>query len=260
MPRQVPSEFNFIEHGATRGLVFHEGAERIGGALFARERCELMLVEGRGAMWTFPWLPGRRGIVRRFKRGGVIRHVIRESYLLRNRPLREFRLHERLMELGLPVPKLLGVCWTRRGCLYSGALATEELPGIDLDGWLRTNREDQEKRRLILHACGELIRKMHDTGVIHGDLQVKNIFICGESPVLLDLDGASIRPALLPVRCECNLLRLRRSFEKRGHGRNLFDILMQGYGEIKFRKWLDHFFALKGGLSDLAFARRSNRK
>lgn len=259
-PAHIASKFVCVERGQARGLVLRQGSEQITGALFAPEKCEVLPTVGRGAMRTFPWLPGRRGILRRYRRGGVIRHLLRESYLLRNRPLCEFLMHTKLIELGLPVPNLLGVCWTRRGCLYSGFLATEELLGIDLDGWLRLHREDPEGYRSILNACGKLIKEMHEAGIIHGDLQVKNIFICAQSPFIMDLDGARLHPAMHGFRCQCNLLRFRRSFEKRGHGRVLFDILLEGYGPIIIYKWLDLFYSSRGRLSDLVFFWRSTKK
>lgn len=253
-PEHIAAQFVYVARGRARGLVLRQGSEQIADALFAPEKCEVLTTVGRGAMRSFPWLPGQRGILRRYRRGGIIRHLLRESYLLRNRPLCEFLLHNRLKELGLPVPNLLGVSWTRRGFLYSGFLATEELLGVDLDGWLRLHREDQEGCRSELNACGKLIKEMHDAGIIHGDLQVKNIFICGQSPFIMDLDGARLHPALHALRCQCNLLRLRRSFEKRGHGRALFDILLGGYGKITLYKGLDLFYRSRGRVSDLVFS------
>jgi len=73
---------------------------------------------------------------------------------------------------------------------------------------------------------------------------------------LLDFDRARIKTRIANWRRACNLLRLRRSFDKRGHGREAFRMLAEGYGMTEFDPLLDGIFKLKGFLSTMFFERR----
>ena len=53
-----------------------------------------------------------------------------------------------------------------------------------------------------------------------------------------------------------NLLRLRRSFLKRGLRLTEFERIMRGYGPIHVPHWLEAAYEMKGALSD-ALARRA---
>ena len=256
LPEGIRSPFIAVKDGRQQGLVFHEGSTAIQQALFKEEGCEALSTLGRGSMLKFEWLPGRWGILRQFLRGGMMKYVLRRYYLFDNRPLSEFSLHARILQLGLPVPRLLGVRWLRIGFFYTGALATEALEGEVLAQWLDLFKEDMEKCRPVLFACGQAIREMHDADVLHADLQVKNIFISGGIPFLLDFDRAVIGKSVSLFRRQCNLLRLRRSFLKLGYRRQFFDIVLEGYGAISFNKWLDRYYKIKGHLSDAVSFRR----
>ncbi len=236
-------------------IVRQEGMKSITEAMLEKKQCEELNVYGRGVIYRFPWTSGRTGIMRPCHRGGAIRFLLHDRYLFQNRPLREFQSHLAVLALGIPAPDLLGVCWRRQGFIYSGALATEEMAGTDLDTWLCDNRFLQEKQKRVLFSCGQLIRRLHDTGIFHNDLQLKNIFIQNDSPVLLDFDQARIKPHLPRWRRECNLLRMRRSFIKRGHNLDLFAILTDGYGLSSFNPWLTRLYGIKGFFSDMIFAR-----
>lgn len=205
---------------------------------------------GRGAMAVFSWAPGRNGILRKYRRGGVIRFIFRDRFILANRPLREFLLHREILSRGVPAPRVLGVSWTRTGIFYSGALATEKVEGMDLNSWLLSNPDLPVNRADVLKSCGAVIRKMHDAGVIHGDLQVKNILVTGNAPLLLDFDRARTDPLFLTLRRQCNLLRLKRSFVKRGHGEECLEMLLAGYGTVWFHAGLKFVYRVKGFISD----------
>jgi len=190
-------------------------------------------------------------LIRRYQRGGALRHVVKDAYLLVNRPLREFLLHRHLLANGLDVPPLLGVCWSRAGLVYRGAIATEEIEGEDLLGHLRTHPNDRQ----TLQACGRLIRRMHDLRLWHGDLQLKNILVAPPGLLLIDFDKARLLPRLTPLQCARNLFRLRRSFEKHGFPMEYFENVCAGYGILTVSAWVDRLYQVKGRCSDWA-ARR----
>jgi len=225
---QFMAEESFVEihrRGAT-ALVREDAIGPVGDALFDHTGCTPLREAGRGTILRFT-VPGGHGIVRRYLRGGMVRHLLKDRYLLANRPLHEFRLHRYVQTRGLRVPPILGVCWERRGLWVQGSLATLEVAGLELPAWLRREAGGAEQ---MLRRCGELIREMHDFGVLHADLQVKNIFVAEDGPYLLDFDNARRRANVPPQARGRNLLRLRRSFGRNGVVPACFDAICEGYG------------------------------
>lgn len=253
----IPDGFIVLRKGTSWAIVQGENSAQIASALIDGENCEALPTSGRGIILKFCYGLNCTGIVRRYLRGGAIRFILRDRYILSNRPLKEFLLHHKLLQMDLSVPDLLGVCWRQKGIFYSGALATEQLSGMDLDAWLSHHPDDENDIETLLKKCGRLICQMHNNNVLHADLQVKNIFICGNEPVLLDFDNAKICSVLPSWRRTCNLLRLRRSFDKRGHHRNWFYKICEGYGMTTFPPVLSFLYGVKGVISDMIFGRRN---
>jgi 3-deoxy-D-manno-octulosonic acid kinase len=234
-----------IEDGHRVVLARNDAAEPITAALLSGTACQPVQSQGRGHLLRFP-LPDGAGLIRPFRRGGVVRHAMKNNYLLHNRPLREFFIHRHLQHERLPVAPLLGVCWLRRGPCFQGAIATEELQALNLHGHLQENPDDFD----MLTACGALIRRMHDAGLWHADLQIKNILIADSGPLLIDFDNAKMLPRLNAKVRAGNLFRLRRSFEKNGHPGACYDALCMGYGPLDAPRWMNHAFRFKGRVSD----------
>jgi 3-deoxy-D-manno-octulosonic acid kinase len=220
-------------------------------ALLYGEGCYPSGISGRGEVSFFPLADGGEGVLRRCRRGGLIQFFLHNRYLFINRPLLEFEVHAEAQRRRLPVPLLLGVKWRQQGCTFSGVLATRRMEGQDLDAWLCTAENPAEKHPEILHACGVMIRTCHDAGLFHADLNIKNIFIEKGCPRLLDFDRACFYNALGDGQRARNLLRLRRSFEKKGHSREDFEMLLQGYGSVNIPRWLQLLSLIKNSISDL---------
>jgi len=234
-------------------LVCDAYAEAVAAALIDGEGGAPAGVEGRGTVFRFVY-PGGYGIIRRYLRGGFMRHFLKDAYLISNRPLREFRLHQYAIEQGLAVPALLGVCWRRRGGFVRGAIATQALDAVSLDVYLRRGAEDTEAQ---LRACGTLIRRMHDRDIWHADLHVRNILVGHGGPYLIDFDKAVRRSGLTRLQRARNLLRLRRSLEKNGLSLAFFQPLCEGYGVEALPEWLSRIYRSKGYLSDRISGRRA---
>lgn len=238
------------EQDGQTALVRPEGASAIAAALFDGEGCTSLEISGRARVFCFTWKDGHEGILRHCRRGGLVRWMLQDSYLFHNRPLREFRAHEEALLRGIPAPELLGVVWRCRWGIYSGALATGRLEGLDLDGWLCAHLDTGRRVEEMLRASGVLVRQAHDAGLYHADLNIKNIFIAAEKPALLDFDRARFSSSLGPVDRARNLLRLRRSFERKGYSRSHFNALLDGYGDFTMPRWLEQTYRLKGLFSD----------
>ena len=239
--------FKKIRREARSALVRADYGEALAGALIEGEGCTPLNSAGRGTVMRFDY-GGGVGVVREYLRGGVVRHLLRDAYLMANRPLREFRVHRHVEEAGLSVPELLGVCWEWRGPFVQGAIATGYVEGLDLEHILG---EAEELPRELLGRCGVLIREMHDLGVWHADLQVRNILVSEEKPVLIDFDGAVLRRRLSDMQRARNLLRLRRSIEKNGLPLDAFRAVCDGYGDVAFPAWLDRLYRAKASVSDI---------
>ncbi len=239
------------EHGMT--AIVRGSDPAIRAALLERDGCEPLASHGRGHVFRFQLADGA-AILRPYRRGGVIRLFVKEAYLFVNRPRREWDVHVDLYDEGFPVPEPLGVVWERRGFVYRGAFATRWMDGTDI---LAATRERPDDAPALLTRVGESIRRMHDLGVYHADLQVRNILIRSgdDEPVFIDFDNARRLPHVSGVARARNLLRLRRSCAKNGIGLDAFAAIQQGYGMTTFPWWLDRAYRVKGTLSDAAAGR-----
>jgi 3-deoxy-D-manno-octulosonic acid kinase len=160
--------------------------------------------------------------------------------------LAEFRVHVALYQQGFPVPEPLGVVWERRALLYRGAIATRSLEARTLLDYLNSS----ETKASLLVLCGQRIREMHDLGVWHADLQVKNIMTDGSKIWILDFDNARMGKPLSDRARSRNLLRLRRSLEKHGRSLDNFNSILEGYGKLGLPRWLSGLYRIRGLVSD----------
>ena len=245
------NRYTQIERDGKVALVYKESTDALADALLEGKGCTPLDAGGRGNILRFSY-PGGEGIIRPYRRGGLIRHIMRDTYLLTNRPLREFQIHLKLLGKGLSLPPLLGVYWERSGLFVRGALATGALDAITLLDCLKDTRDNTEQ---VLHACGAMIRKMHELHVWHADLQIRNILIGDDKPYLIDFDNARILQNISPLLRGRNLLRLKRSFEKNGVDIQNFETLCAGYGTDALPEWLGKLYQAKGKVSDIASGR-----
>ncbi len=185
--------------------LFDPGPWRARGAL--RE-----LAGGRGSV-LFLDDGEREYVLRRYLRGGLPAKVSRDRYLYlgesRTRGFRELALLGRLVADGLPVPVPVAARYTRAGLLYAAGIVTLRLPPCEslaarvLAGTL--GPADWE-------AAGRTIRRFHDAGVQHADLNANNVMVGGSGVWLLDFDRGRLRP---PGAWSRDVLaRLERSLAK----------------------------------------------
>lgn len=243
-----------INRGRIHAVVLAQERARIEAALFEEVRCEPLHASGRGSVYRFPLERGT-GVVRRCRRGGLAGPLLKDRYLIHNRPLQEWRVHRYLFERGLSVPEPLGVLWMRSGAWYSGSIATREVRGFGIP---TLAERPQETQRPLLERTGALIRRMHEMGVFHADLQVENVLVDEDSGnvYLIDFDKAR-RGTVHSLGRMRNLLRFRRSCTKRGLPAFVFEYVCRGYGIGSFPRWLDWLYRAKGVASD--FMKRDQR-
>lgn len=110
---------------------------------------------------------------------------------------------------GLPVPVAVAARYQREGLTYRGDLITELLPESQT---LAQYLEYKELGLPAWAAVGRCIRRFHDLGFCHADLNAHNVVLGAEEVFLIDFDRARHRgPGLWR---DANLTRLLRSLEK----------------------------------------------
>lgn len=167
---------------------------------------------GRGHTLLFEQA-GRRFVLRHYRRGGLAARLSTDRFLwiseLRSRPVREITLNLRLHAAGLPVPMPVAARYERDGFSYRADIITEYLPDTRT---LAACLEEGEVGLQSWAAIGRCIRRFHDYGLCHADLNAHNILLRGEQVLLVDFDRCSRRqPGLWR---DANLARLRRSLDK----------------------------------------------
>ena len=168
---------------------------------------------GRGSV-VFVRHDDHTWVLRHYHRGGFVGRFIRDRYLWRGieqtRAFREWRLLSELSERNLPVPAPIAARVRRFGVSYTADLITEYLSNTrSFESILDDGDACLEQWEII----GRTLRRFHDQGVNHPDLNVRNILIDGEKRVyLIDFDKGEIRGA--GSWRHSNLRRLKRSLRK----------------------------------------------
>jgi 3-deoxy-D-manno-octulosonic-acid transferase len=160
---------------------------------------------------------GEAGLVlRHYRRGGLVARWLHDSYAgrraHRSRAMREFALLSRLRHVGLDVPEALAARMQRTGVgFYRADLLIARIPGArslaeHLAGGVRPSPAQW-------HAMGAAIRRLHDQGVDHVDLNAHNLLLAPDGRVwIIDFDRCRERPG--QAWKARNLARLQRSLHK----------------------------------------------
>ncbi len=185
---------------------------------------------GRGGAFRIGW-DGLSGalVYRRALRGGLVARVNRDRFFDRfPRPFAEVALSEHLRGRGIATPEIVFAV-VRRGAsgAYRGAVASRWIEGgRDLADTLTAlgadgERSDSARVCAIWNAVGRAVGALHAAGVLHADLNARNLFLvggragAGEPRVfVLDLDRSRRRARLTASERAGNWARLERSLRK----------------------------------------------
>jgi 3-deoxy-D-manno-octulosonic acid kinase len=167
---------------------------------------------GRGTTW-FIRTGDSSFVLRHYRRGGLAAKISRDRYWwggeAETRSFAEWYLTYHLHRAGLPVPTPIAARYRRRGLLYTADLITQRI-------------EDSESlAQAVLRgplpfsrwiAVGRCIRRFHDAGVCHADLNAHNILLTPEQVYIIDFDRGELRKR--GWWADTTLVRLYRSLEK----------------------------------------------
>lgn len=178
----------------------------------------------------------REYVLRHYRRGGLMARVNRDRYLWlgaeRTRAFAEWRLLARLVDMGLPVPRPAAARYERHGRWYTADLLTQREPGIvPLSTRIARGPVDNEFWRGI----GAGLRRFHDAGVYHADLNAYNVQVDAADEVfLLDFDRGEIRDGgewktAILERLHRSLRKLARLDSALRFGDESWEALLQGY-------------------------------
>jgi 3-deoxy-D-manno-octulosonic acid kinase len=195
---------------------------------------------GRGAV-QYIRSDGRRFVLRHYRRGGLIARISADRYVWQgefaSRPFREWQLTYRLHRAGLPVPAPLAARFKHDGLTYTGDIITERLATV---GSLAECLGTGALSILTWIAIGRCIRRFHDLGVCHADLNAHNLLLNEDAKVyVIDFDRCQLRREGLWR--DGNIVRLRRSLEKIAYG-----LPRERFGEADWHGLLDGYRQTSG--------------
>jgi tRNA A-37 threonylcarbamoyl transferase component Bud32 len=134
---------------------------------------------------------GKAVVVKRYNHKGFI-HSLRHT-IKRSRARRAWLHGHRLGMLNISTPKPLAYIEQRKGMLvWKSYLVTEYVEGQKLYDFLRDGNVTKEKRSQTTQQVKELLDKLGEYRISHGDLKHTNILITENGPVLSDLDGMQV--------------------------------------------------------------------
>ena len=154
-----------------------------------------------------PW------VVRHYHRGGAVMHLLKDRYLRLGRPraLAELAASEAARSRGIATPAVKAAAWYRSGVFCRYDIATEYLPAsADLAQLIF----DERTRAAAVRAAAALIKSMLQGGLLHQDLNLKNILISAGSAHVVDLDRCVVVPQVSALHASAMRNRFFRSLAK----------------------------------------------
>jgi 3-deoxy-D-manno-octulosonic acid kinase len=224
----VPKSFSLIKKGKTylllkdgyKDLLLQQGIEDIEGFLEKKREISHYL-QGRTPHPSVSLEDGKRIVFRHYTHGGLLGAIWGDRYLLGSRSFQELALTEEVRSCAIPTVQPVGAI--HRSTLspfYQAYFLSLEIPQAKhlIQYFHETGSPSPpeyllQKRKLIRMA-GLLLRKFHQSGFFHGDLQLKNILVAEDEVFLIDFDRAYRKPSLTLRERKRNLCRLNRSVEK----------------------------------------------
>lgn len=185
-------------------------------------------LHGRRPMYEFR-MGDERLVLRRFHHGGLLRWATGARFLDAERPFRELILADALARSGIATPDVVAARarLAKGGGWYLDIVTRRLEESIDLGEALERVRRGElghATRVALTRALGNLLRQLHSFGLVHADLQPRNLLVkladleAGvASPVLwvIDLDRSAFVGDLSDDERRANLRRLFRSVDRR---------------------------------------------
>lgn len=182
---------------------------------------------GRTTAWE---LPGPVPLmVRLYAHGGALGGLFGTWFLGAGRMLSEFRVHLHALQHGLPTSVPVALRIERRGPLVRAHYVTRKvLDAADMMDFVDRNRQlPAPQRRRLARSVADAVAQMHDAGILHADLNLRNLLVreASNEVLVIDFDKARRCTALSLDERLGNLYRLDRSAQKRPDTRRAIGLL-----------------------------------
>jgi 3-deoxy-D-manno-octulosonic-acid transferase len=170
--------------------------------------------QGRGTTW-FIHHQEQHWVLRHYYRGGLIGKFNKDHYIFTSqkstRAAKEFRLLNVMQTWQLPSPKPIAYRVIRQGLCYQADLLSSRINNArDLVAILAKQPLADD----VWFSIGQTIKRFHDRGIYHHDLNAHNILLDdNDKPWLIDFDQGELRPINKNWQ-QGNMQRLLRSFRK----------------------------------------------
>lgn len=167
---------------------------------------------GRGTVWFIKHHENHY-VLRKYRRGGLIAKINRFAFfylgIKRTRVFQELHLLEIMRALSLPVPEPIAGLVKRQGLQYQAYLLTKTIDNAE-----EVFQRLQSQRNVPWQDIGSVIKRFHDHGIFHSDLNCHNILLDNQNTVwIIDFDKCEQRPQQSEWKLN-NLSRLKRSLDK----------------------------------------------
>jgi len=158
--------------------------------------------------------------LRTTRRGGVLARLLPQRSASARGVEGELALWRTLRARGVDLPTPIAAIGRRRGLAWETHFASlDHAHAVDGFDWLTTPRSAHSLRRGV-EAAARALRRLHDAGAIHGDLNLRNLLIEPEGGgfrcLFVDLDRARLVARASPGARMRELMRLLRSALKSG--------------------------------------------
>jgi 3-deoxy-D-manno-octulosonic-acid transferase len=219
-----------------KSLVENFNAEMLTPDYWHNQQAITGSAQGRGTTW-FIAAQNQQWVLRHYYRGGLIGKLIKDSYWFtqmdQTRAAKEYQLLNMMNHWQLPTPKGVAYKVQQKGLFYQADLLSSRIKNAqDLVAILSTQSLCDD----VWQNIGVTIKRFHQQGIYHHDLNSHNILLDNKDKVwLIDFDRGELRKISSQWQ-QANMQRLLRSFHKEKAKLATFhwhekhwQILMKGY-------------------------------
>ncbi len=152
-------------------------------------------------------------VVRQYMRGGMLRFANKNNFTSPDRFIDELKINLHAQTADIPTAEPVALI-IQKNELYKGWIVTRQIENATDLLTVCASTENLSDLEELARTTGKVLRKMHDKGIYHGDLNGSNILIEKNNAYIIDFDGSSIIPLMTKELRENNLRRLMRSLIK----------------------------------------------
>ncbi|MCX8065674.1 MAG: protein kinase [Candidatus Hydrogenedentes bacterium] len=175
-------------------------------------------------------------LIKVYFHGGGVKYFLPSMYFFKNRGLDELKFYIHNLNNQNFVPQYIGAFWIKKMPFYITGTISKYIPNTeDLESILTNPHKKSSEKDIISEKVGSTIRFMHDRGIYHRDLHLKNILIknpeclISSEVFIIDFDKAKIKKTMGLFWRTLNLLRLKRYFFKTEIPLGYYNHILKGY-------------------------------